>query len=177
MCEITRVVGGSSTLWFYWTFQTLISHSFYRSWAWFSSAWHSVNHAARMSNAVTSNRSRQREPSSCFFLDLCDLLDSFSLWCWPRQRGYNISLVLGGRAASQKTHGWPFPAHRELLTLLLTVLLNEKLGMMRNVKCSTLQFASCSIPALFWKKGTIQCKATTGNEAQFLHHLQLVGMN
>lgn len=76
-------------------------------------------------------------------------------------------------------HGWPFPAHGELLTLLLTVVLNEKLRMMGNVKCSTLHFwfAFCSIPALFWNKGTIQHKLATDNEAQFLHHLQLVGMN
>lgn len=111
-----------------------------------------------------------------FLLDLCDLLDSFSVWWWPGQRGYNVSLVLGGRAGSEKTHGWPSPAHGELLTLLLTVVLNEKLRMMGSVKCSTLQFAFCSIPALFWNKDTTQYKPTTDNEAQFLHHLQLVEM-
>lgn len=42
---------------------------------------------------------------------------------------------------------------------------------------STLQFAFCYISALFWNKDTIQSKPITGNTAQFLQDLQIVGTN
>lgn len=42
---------------------------------------------------------------------------------------------------------------------------------------STLQFAFGCISALFWNKNAIQYKPTADNIAQFLQHLQIVGMN
>lgn len=127
-------------------------------------------------------------PSTRFLRDLCDLLESFS-WsvCSAQDRGditstnesrkKGFSLVLGSMVDPQKTHGWPFPAYGELLTFLFTVVPNEKLRTMVSVMRSTPQFACCYISALFWNKDAIRYKPITDNTAQFLQHLQIVGMN